>query len=34
MVPAMMLGHATVEDPVRPGDMVAVVKEEMAAGSA
>jgi hypothetical protein len=34
MVPAMMLGHATVEGPARPGDMVAAVKEEMAAGSA
>jgi hypothetical protein len=34
MVPAMRLGHATVEDPARPGDMVAAVKEEMAAGSA
>jgi hypothetical protein len=34
MVPAMMLGHATVEDPARPGDMVAAVKEEMAADSA
>jgi hypothetical protein len=34
MVPAMMLGHAAVEDPARPGDMVAAVKEEMAAGLA
>jgi hypothetical protein len=34
MVPAMMLGHATVEGPARPGDMVAAVKEEMAVGSA
>jgi hypothetical protein len=34
MVPAMRLGHAIVEDPARPGDMVAAVKEEMAAGSA
>jgi hypothetical protein len=30
----MMLGHATVEGPARPGDMVAAVKEEMAVGSA
>jgi hypothetical protein len=34
MVPAMWPGHATVEDPARLGDMVADVKEEMAAGSA
>jgi hypothetical protein len=34
MVPAMMLGPAAVEGPARPGDMVAAVKEEMAAGSA
>jgi hypothetical protein len=30
----MMLEDAAVEGPARPGDMVAAVKEEMAAGSA
>jgi hypothetical protein len=34
VAPAMMLENAAVEGPVSPGDMVAAVKEEMAAGSA
>jgi hypothetical protein len=32
MVPAMRLGRATVEDPARPGDMVAAVKEQTVVG--
>jgi hypothetical protein len=32
MVPAMRLGRAIVEDPARPGDMVAAVKEQTVAG--
>jgi hypothetical protein len=31
VVPTMRLGRATVEDPARPGDVVAVVKERMVA---
>jgi hypothetical protein len=34
MVPTEKLGCAAVEGPARPGDMVAAVKEEMAAGPA
>jgi hypothetical protein len=34
MVLAMKLGCADVEGPARPGDVVAVVKERMAAGAA
>jgi hypothetical protein len=34
MVPAMRLGRVTVEDPARPGDMVAAVKERTVAGPA
>jgi hypothetical protein len=34
MVPAMRLGRASVEDPARPGDMVAAVKERTVVGSA
>jgi hypothetical protein len=34
VVPAMRLGRATVEDPARPGDVVAAVKERTVAGPA
>jgi hypothetical protein len=34
MVPAMKLGCAAVEDPARPGDVVAAVKERTVAGPA
>jgi hypothetical protein len=34
VVPAMRLGRATVEDPARPGDVVAAVKERTGAGPA
>jgi hypothetical protein len=34
MVPAMKLGCAVVEDPTRPGDVVAAVKERTVAGPA
>jgi hypothetical protein len=34
MVPTMVLWCAAVEGPARPGDMVAAVKEVMAAGPA
>jgi hypothetical protein len=34
VVPAMRLGCATVEDPARPGDVVAAVKERTVAGPA
>jgi hypothetical protein len=34
VAPAMRLGRATVEDPARPGDVVAAVKERMVAGPA
>jgi hypothetical protein len=34
MVPAIKLGCAAVEDPARPGDVVAAVKERTVAGPA
>jgi hypothetical protein len=34
MVPAMRLGRASVEDPARPGNMVAAVKERTVVGPA
>jgi hypothetical protein len=34
MVPVMKLGRVAVEGPTRPGDVVAVMKERMAAGPA
>jgi hypothetical protein len=34
MVPTMKLGCAAVEDPARPGDVVAAVKERTVAGPA
>jgi hypothetical protein len=34
VVPTMRLGRATVEDPARPGDVVAAVKERTVAGPA